>query len=393
MLHRSLKVYLCVLLSVTLTVPLYATNINDLKNKEKEIQNNSNEIQNQIDETEAEKTQVMKDVEVMDAEINKLTDELATINTELEDTNATLDATEIELADAEATRERQYEVLKERLVFMYENGDTGYLDVILAAEDFSDFLNRAEYMNIIAEYDKNMLTNLENTEALVTQKLDEISTKKMEIEVLLAQEERRMDALEDTLANKKDYIEKLETDQAGYEQQLAEWDRAEKEVQALIKKAEDDAKRAAEVAKKSRTAAATKNYYTGGKFLCPIQSSYRISDTFKIREVHPITGKREMHTGIDMACPTGTNIAAAESGVVIFSGVKGGYGNCVILDHGGGYTTLYGHCSKLLVSVGEEVARGETIARVGSTGLSTGPHLHFEVRVNGSAVNPDGYLK
>lgn len=130
----------------------------------------------------------------------------------------------------------------------------------------------------------------------------------------------------------------------------------------------------------------------GGRFAFPMASFKRLTSPFGYR-VHPIRGGRRMHTGVDLAANTGTKIFAADSGTVIHSGWLGGYGYCVMIDHHNGYVTVYGHCSKLLVDVGDNVRRGDYIAQVGSTGASTGPHLHFEIRRNGQPIDPAPFLR
>ena len=397
--RKFLTYALCAVLSVNFIItPLYAQTVNELKRQQDRIQANAQQTQNGLDKTAEEKSQALLEIEELDAELTKVTDTLVLINSELKATNDLLMQTEIELEEAEQSRLRQIEVLKERIRYMYENGNTGYIDIVLGAENFSDFLNRLEYIHRIAENDRELLERLEATEELIKNQLNSIERQKLEIEVLLAQEERQLEILEGALAKKEELLRVLTLEEETYRQQMSDWEQAEKEVQALIKEAEAEAKRRAEEEARRRAAeasaaalTATKNYYTGGQLTWPVPSSYRVTSPYGNR-INPINKQPEFHTGIDIGASTGSSIVAAEAGLVIYTGVRGGYGNTVILDHGGGLTTLYAHASAILVKVGQEVKRGEAIARVGSTGYSTGPHLHFEVRVNGAHKNPDSYL-
>ena len=169
----------------------------------------------------------------------------------------------------------------------------------------------------------------------------------------------------------------------------------EKAALAAEKANEEATKKAAvkTTSSSSNGSSTTKNYSGNGKFLWPVPSSSYISSPWGYR-IHPIYGTKKLHAGIDIAASSGSNIVAAESGTVILSswGYNGGYGNYIIVSHGNGYTTRYAHCSNLYVKVGETVSRGQVIAAVGSTGASTGPHCHFEVRINGESVNPVNYL-
>ena len=397
---KILLYVLCGLLSISLVAtPLYANeSISDLRRRQEEIQSNATQTQNELNKTVAEKSEALLEIEELDAELTKVTDTLNIINSELQTTNDLLFQTEVELAEAEESRLRQIEVLKERIRYMYENGNTGYIDIILGAETFSDFLNRLEYIHRIAENDRELLERIEATEEFIKNQLLLIESKKLEIEVLLAQEERQLDILEDALSKKEEVLRSLTEEEESYKQQIQDWETAEKEVQALIREAEEEAKRrAAEEARRraaeaaAATLAATKQYYTGGKLQWPVPSSYRITSPYGNR-INPINKRPEVHTGIDIGASMGSSIVAAEAGLVIYVGTRGGYGNTVIIDHGGGLTTLYAHASAYLVKVGQEVSRGEAIARIGSTGYSTGPHLHFEVRTNGGHQNPEGFL-
>ncbi len=382
---------------------VYATTISELKEEQEKVQSEAEEAKKLLEETSSQKDAVISEIELIDEELNLASEELEIINTNLEETTLLLEQTEAELKQAETERENQYETLKERLRFMYVNGKIGYLEVLFKASSFSDFLNRVEYISRIYEYDHTLLEKLKETEELVNRKLSEVSIQKEEIEELKVKQQVKMESLEHTIKQKQIIIDQLDADEQKYEEQISELEQLDIEIAKMIKEAEEEAARIAAEAKAQAEAEAQAKAktrimsyqteaanYNGGTLAWP--GGGRITSNFGGR-TNPINGRSEFHTGIDIAAPTGTNIVAAEGGVVIFSGTMGGYGKAVLIDHGGGLSTFYAHNSKLLVQKGDVVSRGEVVAKAGSTGYSTGPHLHFEVKVNGSAVNPMNYLR
>ncbi|MBQ6998934.1 MAG: peptidoglycan DD-metalloendopeptidase family protein [Clostridia bacterium] len=233
-----------------------------------------------------------------------------------------------------------------------------------------------DVMEQIADYDNTLLTELKENEQV-------IEAIKIEIENERAQV---MSIMEQSLAKKRQLAQK----QAASQKILNDLAQTEKEITQELKKAKE-AENAArnEIA---RLVSGDGSRYVGGKFLWPSTNSYRITSPYSMR-VHPTLGVYKQHTGIDIGASYGTNVLAAADGTVIIAGWNNAYGNYVVINHGGGVTTLYGHNSSLTVSKGQKVSRGQVIAKVGSTGYSTGPHIHFEVQVNGSPVNPMSYLQ
>ncbi|MCL2351048.1 MAG: peptidoglycan DD-metalloendopeptidase family protein [Firmicutes bacterium] len=371
-----------------------AQSLSDLQKRQKDIQSNRSQVTEQYNETTEQINQIEQEIRNLDQQLSDGQDALDRISAQLEDTNQLLAKTQADLAQAEADHEAQYQLFKERLKFMYENGSYGYLEVLFQAKDFSDFLNRAEYINRIARSDKEMLEKLQAAEDLVNEKLAEVTDQKARVETLLADQTAKQDELTYTLSAKQAYLDQLDADAQTYQSKLDMLKQQDDDIKALIKKAQDDLKAqqaAAAAAKRAKAAASQASAYAGGSMSWPVPGHYLISDTFRARN-NPVNGKREFHTGVDIPAPTGSAITAARGGVVIYAGWMSGYGNTVIIDSGGGVTCLYGHNSKLVVGVGQSVAEGEKIAKAGSTGNSTGPHCHFQVMVDGTAVNPKKYL-
>ena len=296
-----------------------------------------------------------------------------------------------------------------------------YVKLIFKANSFHDFLKRVEYINYIIKYDGELLNKLKATESLISKKVQDIKLEQEQIKNLLAQKQKYKSNLESKLRSKEDFVNKINSDITQYEQQLKVLEESSNNITNLIKKAELELARAREQElarqkakqqaeqrakqqeqKKSKTKTQTKNKisynsnnnfnYTGGKLGWPVPGRTLISSGYGSR-TSPIKGKGEFHTGLDIPAPMGTPIRAAESGVVINSGSIRGYGYTIIINHGNGLCTLYGHNSKLIAKLGQTVKRGDIIALAGSTGYSTGPHCHFEVRLNGKHTNPLPYLK
>jgi len=281
-------------------------------------------------------------------------------------------------ADKQRTEEQlsgHSEAMSARLLAMYREGTPSYLEVVLNATDFQDFATRADNTRLFAKADQELLSQLVGAkQELVAQKaiIEDYRQDQTEltrqIQYQTAQVEKRKREAEALVARTNRNRQLLEAEWTAHEQ-------AGKEIQAYIRRLQAGGGRSGV-------------RYTGscaGQFLMPVRG--RLTSPYGYR-IHPILHVRKFHTGIDIAAPTGTAIKAAEKGLVVHSDWWGALGKCVIVDHGSGWSTYYGHCSSLLVSKGDYVARGDIIGRVGSTGRSTGPHLHWTVMHNGNTVDP-----
>ncbi|MCQ6563592.1 murein hydrolase activator EnvC family protein [Paenibacillus mendelii] len=329
------------------------------------------------------------------AEIMKQIDEVGTqlmgVQAQLDATKDKLLLTGEELQEAEERIASRDELLQSRIRLMYTNGSVSYMDVLLNATSFSDFLDRFDSLQSILGQDRDILASHKQDRALIAQKKQEVEKALAEVKVMYG----KLNNYQSLLFSKEKEKEVMVlsfNEQAEELEEISE--EQEKLLMSLAKKVSVlEEKKRIEAAKKKKKKAVT-SYYTGGKFAVPLHDSYRLSSPFGYR-THPISGKKKLHAGIDMAAPSGTPIYAAEGGTVLVAQWWNGYGNCVIIDHGNGLWTIYGHIRNngIKVEKGETVKRGQKIAEVGSTGQSTGPHLHFEVRKNEEPVNPSQYLK
>lgn len=369
--------------SVVFSVSVNATSVNDLKNKQNEVNTKAKTAKEALLETQAAKNQILSEVIELDVELEDVNAEYYEASDALEKTEVLLSQAEDELAAATEKKAKQLEALKGRVRFMYENGRLGYIKILFKSASFSEFLNSIEYINRIVEYDNSIVEQLQATENVIAAKVEIIDTKKKETVILTEQLKTKKNALEEKVATKEALVAQYEDDEQKYAQQMADLEKTSKQIENLIKDAQ--AKEAAERIKNASVATFS------GTMQWPVPSSFRVTSQYGNR-IHPISGKKEFHSGIDIGASYGNNVTAAAKGTVIYSGYNGGYGKCVIIEHGSGLSTLYGHNSKLVVSAGDYVEKGQVIAKIGSTGYSTGNHCHFEVRKNGSPVSPKNYL-
>ncbi|BEP28457.1 murein hydrolase activator EnvC family protein [Helicovermis profundi] len=351
---------------------VFANADSDIELKQSELKN----INNKLKEIEKSKTKLKKNKNEILNKINGIEDnvknlegELNLINNNVEKLTVGIADTENILKDATVKLEDKKTLVNDRLRIMYKSGSVGYMEVLLGAESFSDLLTRMDMIQKIYEHDKNMISYMKEQKNLIIEKKNKLSDEKIKYQELINDRETKKIQLSTSLKKLNSTQIKLKKDYSALEEQEDN----------LLK----DANEVTNIIKKLKLA---KNY-VGGKMAWPTPGYTRITSPFGYR-IHPITHKKKLHTGIDIAIPYGEKIYAAQSGTIIYAGWFGGYGKAVMIDHGGGYVTLYGHNSKLLVKVGQKVKRGEAISKCGTTGASTGPHLHFEVRENGKYVNP-----
>lgn len=379
MLHfkKVVATFLVLLLICTSTISALAVDLKDLQKQSKNISSQIKKLQSNISKANNEKKSVISELENIENELNQAQKELASAQTKLQNTQQQLNKTRKELQLAQAKIEEQEEDLSTRMRAMYMMGPADYIEVLLSATSFQDFLTRLDIVKMIIESDKQLLAEFKAKKALIDQKKAQLERQEQE----LAQHHETIRVKRATIASRqgerKQLLAKIQEDLKEYERQEAELQKTAKQIEAMIRKAQQETKR---------------EFMGSGVFNWPVPSSTRITSYYGWRN-HPIFNTRRFHDGVDIGAGTGSNVVAAENGVVIYTGWQGGYGNTIIVDHGGGLSTRYSHLSKILVSSGQKVSKGNKIGLVGSTGWSTGPHLHFSVYKNGQTVNPLNYIK
>ncbi len=388
---------MCVFFTASAGIPAKAVTNESIQQKEKEIENAKAEVSNlkanltDVEalkkELEASKNSLTDYVTQLDGQLNNIQEKIQQYNTLITEKEAEITATTEELNAAIEMQETQYEAMKMRIKFMYERGDTFYLELLLSPSSFADMANKAEYIEALSRYDRNKLDEYVQTKELI-----ELCKEELEVEKEVLDEAKAAVELEE--ANVSALISEKETQLNMVNLDIADKEAAIKEYEAMIA-AENEEIAALEKAvaeEKARLAAENARVYNGGMFAWPCPGYKRISDEYGYR-MHPILGTEQFHNGLDMAAPGGTAILAAYDGDVVAASYSGSMGNYIMIDHGSGLYTIYMHASALYVSKGQTVYKGETIAAVGSTGRSTGNHLHFSVRLNGNYVSPWNYLK
>jgi len=380
--NRKAVIILLIVTAFLCMMPMIyaAKSLSQLEDDLAENRENIEQTKKEIRDKQTEKTELQKKKDEIDLEI-------ATIQADIDDIQAVIDEKDIEIikktqeiVNTEETIKNTDGLLKKRMKVMIENGDTSYLEILLESDGISDFYTRMYIIDTIVAHDNNMINDFKNQKTTLEAAKGTLEVERAEQEDAKALLEEKKATIVVKQQEQQALIDEINGDINELKRQEQEMEEADRQIQAQI-----DA------------AMATSDHkdltYTGsGKFILPLASYTRISDPYGLREKHPITGKRTMHNGIDYAAPSGTAIYAAEDGVVLTSGWINGYGYTITINHGSGYVTLYAHCSSLIAKAGDKVTQGQTIARVGSTGNSTGPHLHFEVKVNGVAKNPADYM-
>ena len=369
--------------------------------EDEDLTNQLDSIQQQVNQQNAAKADaetvigsVSEQLRQIDEQLRQATAELGTIKEQRVAVENDITLNERQLAEAQKRLEGRESVFYKRVRDIYINGRLSYLDVVIGSKDFSDFANRLEVLKRIIDSDITLINEIKKERADIEahkQKLEADRAKLVELEKAALAKQAE---IEQKKAERNVVLQKAQNDRATAMQAIEELNASSAQVSAMLK--ERQAARAAAAAAASAAAqssggqGASDNWVQGtGQLGWPV--SGEITSPYGYR-VHPIWGTTIYHSGIDIGVDEGTPVHAADGGVVVWSGWMGGYGYAVVIDHGNGLSTLYGHNSELAVDEGQSVAKGQVISYAGSTGNSTGPHVHFEVRVNGDPVDPMGYL-
>ncbi len=373
-----------------------------LKDKYSDATKKTKKVREELSKTQGEIKTRLQQKDELDAEIVALTEQIKTAEFLIEEYELAIDEKENQRISLEKKRTEQVETLGEMLKTSYMYGEESYIDLILGSRDISDFLQRLDFISYHMEYSNTLIEEMENTASTLDEVTLSLETSLEAMTALKTEYEIAKTELEPKLAAVDALILELQNDTVYMESQLAteEKDTAalEKDIQALEKQiAEKEAQLKKEEEEKNKKegnkGTADKKGSTGGNgnIIWPIKGYRPTTSSYGYRK-DPFTGKTAFHNGLDIAAPHGTNIYAAASGTVTRASRYDTYGECVIIDHGGGMITLYAHCSGYNVKVGQKVEQGDVIAFVGSTGRSTGNHLHFVIRVNGAYKDPNSYL-
>ncbi len=347
----------------------FADGISEDNAKLKDVNKQIDTINAKINENTAKNKGLTESIGDLDKSVYLLQESMKLLDKDIDNTQKNINVKEEELTEAERNIDEKTDVMDSRLRVMYKNKEIGYLEVLFSSEDFGDLLTRLDMVKKVYTHDVNLLKYMEEQKGIVAVKKQELETNRLRLVNSRSSKESKAKKLAVSRGN-------LSREKDALVQNKIELEKAEDKLIDLANKIE------AEIRSKQSDAD-----YAGGIMMWPSPGYTRITSVFGYR-IHPILKTKKMHTGIDIGVPANSTIVAAQSGTVIAAGYNGGYGKIVMIDHGGGIVTLYAHNNTLLVSEGDKVAKGQAISKSGSTGLSTGPHLHFEVRENGKYVNP-----
>lgn len=376
---RFLRILIIVTLLIsTLGVSTFAAELSDLQEQQTQVQANQDMATSQLQAVQEELTENLQQIQELNTNITQYETEINEYNTQIVTLQDDITKTEAEIKKAEDNYNSQKKLLDDRLVTMYQAGTTEYLDVVLSSKTITEFLSNYYLLSILADSNVDFLDTIEQQKQIIEDEKKKLEEQKKQIDTAKEEKEKASIILQNTKVMKDTYTSQL-TDQ-------------EKQIQSEI-----DAYQAqlnqleAEIQEITADSLVINPNYIGGEMLWPVPGYTKLSSTFKMR-VHPITGVYKLHSGIDIPAPTGTNFLAANDGVVVKAGYNTAYGNMVMIDHGGGVSTLYAHGDKIMVTLGQTVKKGDVVLQVGETGYATGPHAHFEVRINGTPVDPLPYV-
>ena len=383
--------FIILVICVLLTVTVFAEdNIQENQEQSNVAENTldslnvqKSDLENQIQQKESEIQYIQEDMSATLLELENLSQEIADKQNEIAEIelqeielNKYIETTEVELTSLKEKYANQKKALEARLVAMYKFGNASYLDVLLNSKSLSQFLSNYYYLTIITKTDTNLLKSVEEKRDSIQTLANNLETKKNVLMVSRETREKTQIALSNMKIIKDKRVTELNEQDLALHQEIENYRQQIQSVELEIKKLA-----LANVGEK----------YVGGVMAWPVPGYTTITSQYGMR-THPITGVYKLHTGTDISAPIGATFVAANDGIVVKAEYNTAYGNMVMIDHGGGISTLYAHGSEILVSVGQTVFKGTAVLKVGSTGYSTGPHAHFEVRVNGNPVQPLDYI-
>lgn len=367
----------------------YDKQIKETEKQQKEWENKADSLQKEIEEIQADKDDTLKYIEKLDKKTASLEEELEKLHAQVASSEKKLKVIQKELAKAQKEKEKQYTTMKRRIKYMYENGNQEYLDIIFGAKSISDLLNRSEYVEKISEYDNKVFAHFKKAALAVQQKEKQREQQTNELKELETKTREEKQAVSELKADKKTELDKIDKAMEKSQDQVSEYTKkaleAENQVEALLQKKQD------EIDREMAAGGGNSGGSTTGLGWPLKGGAGRISSGFGGRK-SPTAGASTYHKGVDLAAPSGTPILAAGSGKVVTATYSSSAGNYIMISHGNRLYTVYMHCSRLAVSAGKQVTKGQVIGYVGSTGISTGAHLHFGVTKNGSYVNPLNYI-
>lgn len=374
--YNVLFIFLVLIFSISNNFS-FATNTDKAKLQQTKIERK--QVQQQLNQKKRQLNQVSSEINTLVSKIDSSEDKILDLNGQIRNLNINIEQTEKNIIKTKEEIEESEKILSERIKLMYKTSDISYIQIILESKNISELISNSYNVQKILNADKKLLEELSEKR----KKLEEYNKN-------LSNEKQRISAAQDKVKIEKDLLESYKIKYQDAKKVLANDIIALNAREQQLKNESNALEQ--KILAAMRASGSANKPYTGGRFLWPISIKGTITSGYGNR-ISPISGRREFHLGVDIAAPRGTGVVAVANGTVITSRYQRSYGNVIQIDHGGGISTVYAHNSSLLVTAGQKVNKGQIIAKVGSTGDSTGNHLHFEVRINGKTVNPLGYIR
>ena len=352
----------------------FATSIEDLTQKQNELQNQKEEATQALEGVKTNISETMEDLQELSEKIIQHEAEAEKLELEINELITDIEEKTINLEASQKNFDEQKALLEKRLIVLYEAGETSYLDVLLHSSSLSDFISNYYMMTEMARYDTELLENIEQATNLIEAEKEALETQKSKLVALQEENDKKIAMVSNMKVLKTNYMNQLTEEEKALQADIEIFNQEMAQIESDLINLTD-----------------SNSAYAGGEMAWPAPGYYTITSPFGYR-VHPILGVTRFHSGVDIGVPTGGKVIAANDGIVIKTTYTSSYGNMVMIDHGGGIVTLYAHGSKIIATLGQEVKRGDVIMEAGSTGWSTGPHLHFEVRLDGEYQQPLDYI-
>lgn len=351
--------------------------VTSLNNQLDQLDAEKKQLEKELNSAKSQKNSAMAEKKTLDGQVQNLYSQIEVTNSLIAELAAQAEEKQQQADELQAQMDEKLVLFKQRMRASYEEGSISLLEVLFSAKDFSSMLSQMDIIESILDSDKKLIESLARDKAAAEEMRAEILDNKSQQEAAKASLVQKKSELDAKLKESDALLATINSNMSDYEAELKEIAAEEEKIEKELKKV---------------LAALSASTYVGGEFIWPLPSAYQtITSRYGMR-YHPTLHVNKLHTGTDIGAPNGTSIYAANSGTVITSTYNVAYGNYVVLDHGGGKATLYAHMSQRLVAKGDKVTQGQVIGKVGSTGYSTGNHLHFEIRINGSTVNPMNYF-
>lgn len=354
----------------------FGEELNDLYTKQNEIKEQKDEATTKLEIVQGDLTELLQQVQELSQNITDYQSQITDLDQNIIELQDSITDLQGKLEKAQQEYDLKKKTMDSRLIAMYESGETKYLDVLLNSKSLSDLLSNYYLLSVLTDYDTIFLKEIDVQKNNIISNKQKLEENKKSLTDKKDEKETTAIILQNTITMKNNYMSKLSEEERQIQETIDTYQTQLNEIESEIMQI---------------TLANLDSEYIGGIMAWPVPGYTVITSQYGMR-THPITGVYKLHTGVDIRAPIGANFIAANSGIVVKVSEGGAYGKMVMIDHGGGVATLYAHGSEILVEPGQTVKQGDPILKVGSTGYSTGAHAHFEVRVNGSPVNPIPYI-